>query len=277
MTIRIRPPNKQILWEIEDTLFSHEYHPNPPPATGAYDPKIKQKLDKAAAERAWLMNNLFSIDWQRVNARPTGTIEGLTAQSIGMVPEFADVQFIEFEALPYFEARDDCEIILKLKTFLRRLVDAKENIFPLGELKSIDGLGCQNARFNKANFVALASRFGWETPKEFNQAEATPDNAATQTKLGLTPHQILKPLQRSTNESLVLIYKFLEKHGIKSGDTVNITAKEAWGLIFSAKFNSDLIAKMSGNRGTAKITMNDGEEVDESTFVKKYNSRLTPK
>ncbi|MCK9609537.1 MAG: hypothetical protein M0R33_24170 [Methylomonas sp.] len=86
--------------------------------------------------------------------------------------------------------------------------------------------------------------------------------------------KVLISKSRDKTESLMLIYDYLDWNGIKPGDTVTISAKQAWGEIFAGKYQSDLIKKRTGERKTARITMNGGEELDYQMFSKKYNSRL---
>lgn len=143
-----------------------------------YSKVIQQELDEIAAKRKLLMLNLFSPDWDRLAARPTGTIESLVAQSVGLVPALAAPGFID-EAKRFFYARNDSVSISKLNAFLRRLADARENIAPLGELHPIEG---EEARFKKSDFLVFAGRLGWELPKEFKQFDGNAIQTDNQSK-----------------------------------------------------------------------------------------------
>jgi hypothetical protein len=100
------------------------------------------------------------------------------------------------------------------------------------------------------------------------------DQSPATTRPQQKPSKILKPLERETTESLLLIYGYLAYKGILPGDKVTIQPRAAWGEIVSGKFNSDLIKEISGERKAAKITMNNGEELTETEFIKKINRRL---
>lgn len=237
-----------------------------------YNKAIRQELDKIAAKRELLMLNLFSPDWDRLAARPSGTIESLVAQSVGLVPDLAAPDFID-EAKRFFYARNDSASISKLNTFLRRLADARENIAPLGELHPIEG---KETRFKKSDFLALAGRLGWVLPEEFKRFQGgdTAPSKTTNTTQTQNKTKILKPKERDKTESLLLIYSYFEWKGLNPGDTVDIPAKQAWGEIHAGTYQTDLIKTRTGDRATAQIIMNGGEEMDSGTFVKKYNSRL---
>jgi hypothetical protein len=237
-----------------------------------YSKAIRQELDEIAAKQELLMLNLFSPDWDRLATIPTGTIESLVAQSVGLVPALANPDFIN-AAKRFFSARNDSASISKLTTFLRRLADAREIIAPLGELQPIEG---KETRFKKSDFLALAGRLGWALPEEFKRlqgADSVPSKATSRTSTQ-NKTKILIPKTRDKSESLLLIYSYFEWKGLNPGDTVNISAKQAWGEIHAGNFETDLIKSRSGDRKTAQIIMNGGEEMDEQTFVKKYNSRL---
>lgn len=85
----------------------------------------------------------------------------------------------------------------------------------------------------------------------------------------------LKRIARARTESLELIYAYLKSKGLKTGDTVEISANAAWGEIVAKKFTTDLIKSITGERDQAKITFNGGEEIDKTDFVRKYNQRLS--
>ncbi|MCK9609433.1 MAG: hypothetical protein M0R33_23645 [Methylomonas sp.] len=159
MVIKVPGVKKSTSQEGKGTLLTEATH---------YSKAIRQELDEIAAKREFLMENLFSVDWQRANARPTGTIESLVALSVGLVPDLANTDFID-EAKRFFYARNDSASISKLNTFLRRLADARENIAPLGELHPIEG---KETRFKKSDFLVLAGRLGWELPEEFKRLDA---------------------------------------------------------------------------------------------------------
>lgn len=144
--------------------------------TGAqsYSESINQYLKEQQTKRQLFMDAIFCPDWDRLSARPSGTIQSLVAQSIGLVPELAKPDVIELHALPYFDARGDLLRVNILKAFLRRLSDAKENIAPLGDLKPIAGYEDNEApRFRSADFIELAKRMQWEMPEEFIRFRTT--------------------------------------------------------------------------------------------------------
>ncbi len=154
------------------------------------------------------------------------------------------------------------------------MADARENIAPLGELHPIEGIEGKESRFKKSDFLALAGRLGWDLPQEFKQlqgGDSAPNKTTSNTR---TQNKILLPKARDKTESLLLIYGYFEWKGLKPGDTANISAKQAWGEIHAGNYQTDLIKERTGERKTAKIIMNGGEELDYQTFAKKYNSRL---
>ncbi|OAI11356.1 hypothetical protein A1359_14510 [Methylomonas lenta] len=184
-----------------------------------YSKANRQELDEIAAKRELLMLNLFSPDWDRLAARPTGTIESLVAQSVGLVPDLAAADFID-EAKRFFYARNDSASISKLNTFLRRLADARENIAPLGELHPIEG---KETRFKKSDFLAFAGRLGWELPEEFKRFVAVPEIDDPEPKTETTRKTIGKGTRRSQLHLLIWrVYQSLVS------TTDKVTAQDVW-------------------------------------------------
>lgn len=80
----------------------------------------------------------------------------------------------------------------------------------------------------------------------------------------------LKPLQRETNEALLLIHELLDVFRIKYFDELSATA--AWCKIVDGEFKSDLIKSVPETKGS--ITLSDGKKLNKADFLEKYRKRF---
>lgn len=81
----------------------------------------------------------------------------------------------------------------------------------------------------------------------------------------------LKPLIRNTSESLTLIYEITTTNDVEYEQ--DLTAHNAWGLIISEKFKSDLIKTIPKNNHDI-LVLNSGETLNKNDFVRKYRDRF---
>ncbi len=85
------------------------------------------------------------------------------------------------------------------------------------------------------------------------------------------PRKKLKPMIRQTNDGLVLIYELLNSKKITYLD--ELAAVEAWGLLVSSEFRSDLISNLPDSiSGTIKLKS--GLKLTKSDFLEKYRKRF---
>lgn len=82
----------------------------------------------------------------------------------------------------------------------------------------------------------------------------------------------LKPIERVTTESLSLIYEITKSHEVKY--LHQLPAEQAWGLIVSKKFQTDLIAEYPTMKPRADLVLNDGTALDKRAFTQKYLKRF---
>lgn len=80
----------------------------------------------------------------------------------------------------------------------------------------------------------------------------------------------LIPLQRETNEGLLLIYELLEFFKIEYLD--ELKGIKAWRIIVDGEFKSESIKSVSETKKS--INLNDGEKLDKSDFLEKYRKRF---
>jgi hypothetical protein len=193
--------------------------------TGAqsYSKSVNQYLKEQQTKRQLFMDAIFCPDWDRLSARPSGTIQSLVAQSLGLVPELAKPDIIELHALPYFDAQGDLLRVNMLKAFLRRLADAKENIAPLGDLKPIAGYeDNEDPRFRKADFIELAKRMHWDLPEGFSRIKGM--SAGPKPKAAKS---CIDDRERSSQLHCLIwrVYQYLLNKSVK------VTARQVWNEI----------------------------------------------
>jgi hypothetical protein len=80
----------------------------------------------------------------------------------------------------------------------------------------------------------------------------------------------LKPLERETNEGLLLIYEITGFYKIDYLD--ELLAIKAWGKIVSAEFQNDLIKSVSPAK--TFIILSGGDKLAKSDFLDKYRKRF---
>jgi hypothetical protein len=103
-----------------------------------------------------------------------------------------------------------------------------------------------------------------DNTKGNNEQVLTPSNNKSRKKL--------MPLQRNTTESLQLIYAITKTYNVEYED--DLTGSNAWGLIVSGKFTSNLIKTKPANNHDV-LVLNDGEELTQTEFIRKYRDRFT--
>jgi hypothetical protein len=84
------------------------------------------------------------------------------------------------------------------------------------------------------------------------------------------PRKKLKPLERETNEGLLLIYEIFNYYKVEYLD--ELPAQKAWGKIISKEFNSDLLSSIAGSNKS--ITLSGGEKISKTDFSDKYRRRF---
>ena len=80
----------------------------------------------------------------------------------------------------------------------------------------------------------------------------------------------LKPLERETNEGLLLIYEIFNYYKVEYLD--ELPAQKAWGKIISKEFNSDSLSSIAGSNKS--ITLSGGEKISKTDFSDKYRRRF---
>ncbi len=86
MAIKVPGVKKSINQEGKGTLLTEAAY---------YSKTMTRELEERKAKRELLISQMFLPDWDRLAAIPTGTIEGLVAQSVGLVPYLANTDFID--------------------------------------------------------------------------------------------------------------------------------------------------------------------------------------
>jgi len=81
----------------------------------------------------------------------------------------------------------------------------------------------------------------------------------------------LKPLQRKASEGLILIYELLEEENVQYYD--ELSGLQAWGLIVSQEFTSDLIESIPTTKA-GSLLLKGGERLNQSDFCEKYRKRF---
>jgi len=104
---------------------------------------------------------------------------------------------------------------------------------------------------------------------------ASLDNTALQTVENeadsiVNPRRKLKPLERETNEGLLLIYEITKRYNVEYLD--DLPGPKAWGKIVSGEFSCDLIKAVSDTKKS--ITLNGGEKLGRADFKDKYRRRF---
>lgn len=82
--------------------------------------------------------------------------------------------------------------------------------------------------------------------------------------------KMLKPKQRDTLLSLLLIYEITERYDIEYLD--ELQGPKAWAKIIEKEFMSNLITSISDTKRS--ITLSDGERLDKKEFLEKYRKRF---
>ena len=84
------------------------------------------------------------------------------------------------------------------------------------------------------------------------------------------PRKKLKPLERETNEGLLLLYEIFNYYKVEYMD--ELTAHKAWGKIISKEFTSDLIGSIAVTN--KHILLSGGEKLFKTDFSDKYRRRF---
>jgi hypothetical protein len=82
------------------------------------------------------------------------------------------------------------------------------------------------------------------------------------------PRKKLKPLERETNEGLILIYELCNHLKITYQD--ELIGIDAWGEIISGKFTSQNIKTYTNK----SIVFNSGYKLNKTDFLEKYRKRF---
>ena len=119
---------------------------------------------------------VFTVPWDVWARLPTASIDGAVALSVGLDPVFANVEWAmrtveRIEQMKEIGAMGDDENHPGLMagrvlfSFVKRRIEAIENIQPLGNLEVIDHDG--ERRVNLAAFAEWALSRNWELPRKF--------------------------------------------------------------------------------------------------------------
>ena len=84
------------------------------------------------------------------------------------------------------------------------------------------------------------------------------------------PRKKLKPLERETNEALLLIYEIFNYYKVEYLD--ELPAHPAWGKIISKEFSRDLISNIATSN--KYIILSGGEKLIKTDFSDKYRRRF---
>ena len=84
------------------------------------------------------------------------------------------------------------------------------------------------------------------------------------------PRKKLKPLERETNDGLLLIYEMVGFYNVQYLDEMK--AIKAWGKIISEDFKSDSIKSISPAK--TFITLSDETKLTKKDFIEKYRKRF---
>lgn len=114
----------------------------------------------------------------------------------------------------------------------------------------------------------IISKEKWEARLK---ARGTDNNKPNNEQLSETnkPRKKLKPLQRETNEALLMLDELFKSKNVQYLD--DLKAITAWGLIVSGEFESDLIKSVSDNK---TILLNGGDKLLKTDFLEKYRKRF---
>ena len=109
-----------------------------------------------------------------------------------------------------------------------------------------------------------------DSPYRYGQTEDLGD-AETGNHAGtVKPRKKLKPLERETNEGLLLIYEIFNYYKVEYLD--ELPAHKAWGKIISKEFNSDSLSSIACSNKS--ITLSGGEKISKTDFGDKYRRRF---
>ncbi len=150
-------------------------------------------LDEGAFIKGW---DIFSPAWAHWVQFPAMEIRHLTALSVGLMPYFADVVWVELRAIPFFDnlrlhlssprlhpldeegvfnfdawSSQDCASRAEiLDTFIKRTRIAVGNLSPLGTLVPASGNPKgETTPVSASDFISWAHGKGWALPEEFSQ------------------------------------------------------------------------------------------------------------
>ncbi|MFZ4503893.1 MAG: hypothetical protein ACOYM1_08075 [Methylovulum sp.] len=102
------------------------------------------------------------------------------------------------------------------------------------------------------------------------QTEAVKDAGTGNNAGTVKPRKKLKPLERETNEALLLIYEIFNYYEVEYLD--ELPAHTAWGKIISKEFSSDLISNIATSN--KYIILSGGEKLIKTDFSDKYRRRF---
>jgi len=97
------------------------------------------------------------------------------------------------------------------------------------------------------------------------QAEPVADAGATH-----PTRKKLIPLQRETNEALLLLYEIFTHYSVEYLD--QLSGHRAWGKIISKEFSSNLISSIA--ESNKNIILSGGEKLSKTDFSEKYRRRF---
>ena len=123
-----------------------------------------------------------------------------------------------------------------------------------------------NALKTQGRHNTIEARAIFEAEKLAQQGNEQVDVDAGNSKV----RKKLKPLERETNEALLLIYEIFNYYKVEYLD--ELPAQKAWGKIISKEFNSDLLSSIAGLNKS--ITLSGGEKLSKTDFSNKYRRRF---
>ena len=145
------------------------------------------------------------------------------------------------------------------------------HIYPYQEIKELKSLlASHEKQWTLAELLRFLREYGYFVPfgmeqVVFNGKLELVDGVGTD-----KTRKKLKPLERETNEGLLLIYEIFNYYKVEYLD--ELPAHKAWGKIISKEFNSDSLSSIAGSNKS--ITLSGGEKISKTDFGDKYRRRF---
>jgi hypothetical protein len=144
-----------------------------------------------------------------------------------------------------------------------------ESSLKYGSLKKLDK-GCVGLwnDVNPIDFIRWAQLKGYAIPEELKIIGTATQSETVDDACTVKPRKKLKPLERETNEGLLLIYGLCSSRKITYQD--ELIGIDAWGEIISGNFTSQHIKTYTDK----SIIFNSGYKLNKTDFLEKYRKRF---